>query len=131
MGVMCVLYVSFPDSVLYLYRRVSLPEDWAELSDTLLMLLKFLAAFGLLDALNVILSGTLKGAGDVRYVLVTSIAIAAACVFATWFGIREGMGLIYCWWVLTAWVAALGAAFLWRFLQGQWKACRVLEPRDD
>lgn len=131
MGAMCVLYVSFPESVLYLYRRVSLPEDWAELSDTLLMLLKFLAAFGLLDALNVILSGTLKGAGDVRYVLVTSIAIAAVCVFATWLGIREGLGLIYCWWVLTAWVAALAAAFLWRFRQGQWKSCRVLEPKDD
>lgn len=128
MTAMCALYVVFPDALLYAYRRFSLPGEYERMHETLLVLLRFLAAFALLDALNVILSGTLKGAGDVRFVLVSSISIAVVSVAATWFGLRQGMGLFYCWWVLTAWVAALTAAFLWRFLQGNWKAMRVLEP---
>jgi MATE family multidrug resistance protein len=128
MGAMCVLYVAVPDAVLAPYGYFNESDDYRLLHETLVMLLRFLAAFGLLDALNVILSGTLKGAGDVRYVLVSSIAIAVICVTATWLGIEAGGDLTYCWWVLTAWVAALGAAFAWRFYRGQWKSCRVIEP---
>lgn len=129
MGTICICYLVLPDLTLMPYGLFSDdPEHFEKLHATSVVLLRFLAAFGLLDALNIILSGTLKGAGDVRFVLVSSIAIAAACVFATWAGIAAGGGLIWCWSVLTAWVFALAAAFFFRFRQGRWKSLRVIEP---
>lgn len=129
MGSICLFYVALPDLTLMPYGLYgSDATDYASLHATSVVLLRFLAAFGLLDALNVILSGALKGAGDVRFILVSSIAIAAAGVVATWAGLRAGGGLIWCWTVLTAWVLALAAAFLLRFLHGRWKSLRVIEP---
>jgi len=128
MGVICSFYVVLPDLTLMPYGLYADPVEFQKVHDTSVVLLRFLAAFGLLDAVNVILSGTLKGAGDVRFVLVSSIAIAAVSVGATWAGLAAGFGLLWCWGVLTAWVAALSVAFLIRFLQGHWKSLRVIEP---
>lgn len=129
MGTICLFYVALPDLTLMPYGMSGADAtNYENLHAVSVVLLRFLAAFGLLDALNIILSGTLKGAGDVRFVLVSSIAIAVACVFATWAGIAAGGGLIWCWSVLTAWVLGLAAAFFFRFRQGRWKSLRVIEP---
>lgn len=130
MGSMCILYVFFADLVLAPFEYVSETSDYRPVHTTAIVLMKFLAAFGLLDSLSVILSGTLKGAGDVRYVLLSSVGIAVASVAVTWAGVKNGMDLIFCWWVLTAWVAALAVAFAFRFWQGRWKSMRVIEPSE-
>lgn len=128
MGAICSLYVGVPGFVLWAYEWSANDENFAVLRDEAIVLLRFVAAFGLIDAANVIFSGALKGAGDVRFVLISSVAIAAVGVAATWGGIKFGLGLYWCWIVLTAWVAALCLAYWIRFLHGHWKTMRVIEP---
>jgi MATE family multidrug resistance protein len=127
MAVLCVLYGGFPHWVLAGHAKdiAKLPG----LRETTITLLLFVASFNLFDAANIIFAGALKGAGDVLFVMIASVGIALAGVTTTWIGIEYyGGGLYWCWWVLTAWVVALSAAFLVRFRRGRWKAMRVIEP---
>jgi MATE family multidrug resistance protein len=94
-----------------------------------IVLLRFVAFYCIFDAGYMVLAGTLKGAGDTRFVLYSSAAFAAAAVAATWIGLSSGMfGLLGSWAVVTTWVSCLGIAYLLRFLGGKWRDMRVIEP---
>ena len=83
----------------------------------------------LFDALNVVFVSAIRGAGDMRFVLWTTLGMSPAPLLATWWGIsRQGWGLLWCWAVITAWVCSLGLIYLGRFLQGRWRQMRVIEP---
>jgi len=125
----CTFYVMFPYLTLEPFRLVAEdPEEFARLEAPAVVLLRFVAAFGFFDALNICFAGALKGAGDVMFVFISSVAIAAAGVLATYLGLKAGLGLYWCWSVLTAWVVLLGIAFFYRFLYGPWRTMRVIEP---
>lgn len=129
MGSICVFYIAMPELVLALHRDTGehAEIDQARLHETTVFLLRFVASFGLLDAVNVIFAGALKGAGDVKFVMVGSIVIAAVAVTTQWVGMQLGGGLLWCWIVLTVWILALAGIFIWRFLTGPWKSMRVIE----
>jgi MATE family multidrug resistance protein len=92
------------------------------------VLLRFVAAYCLLDAMNLIFCSAIKGAGDTMFVLLTTIIAAPLPVVAAWAGIQwGGLGLYWCWTVVTVWVWCLGVAYLLRFLQGKWREMRVIE----
>jgi len=127
MALLCVLYAGFPNLVLAAHAEDI--EKMPGLRETTVILLLFVASFNLFDGANIVLAGALKGAGDVMFVMISSVGIAIVGVLTTWIGIEYyGGGLYWCWWVLTAWVVALAAAFLGRFRRGRWKSMRVIEP---
>jgi putative MATE family efflux protein len=86
-------------------------------------------AFQIPDALGIVYSRALTGAGDVRYVALMEIVCAwMLCLPATWYGVRTfapdhallgawGGWAVYC----TAWMWAM----LWRWRQGRWRSIRV------
>jgi len=130
MGGICAFYVVFPELVLWPHRQFKIEgQDFSELEAETIVLLRFLAAFGLCDAINILFAGALKGAGDVKFVLFGSVGIAAVSVFVTYLGLQQGLGLYWCWSVLTVWVVLLAAAFWYRFLYGPWRTMRVIEPK--
>ncbi|MBN8626098.1 MAG: MATE family efflux transporter [Planctomycetes bacterium] len=125
----CTFYVVFPYLTLALYKRQAADaEEYARIEALAVVLLRFVAAFGFFDAVNVCFAGALKGAGDTMFVFIASVGIAALGVLATYVGLEQGLGLYWCWSVLTAWVVLLGAAFIYRFLYGPWREMRVIEP---
>jgi MATE family multidrug resistance protein len=129
MGLICAFYVVFPELVLWPHRQFKIEgQDFSELEAETIVLLRFLAAFGLFDAINILFAGALKGAGDVKFVLFGSVGIAAVSVLVTYLGLQQGLGLYWCWSVLTAWVVLLALVFYYRFLYGPWRTMRVIEP---
>ncbi len=127
--IMAALYVLVPDLFLLGHVWGTAPEQFAGLRDTTVVLLRFVAAYSLLDALNVIFVGAIKGAGDTRFILAVSLIMSPLPVLAGWAGITYcDWGLIWCWTVITVWICALGLIYLVRFLQGHWRQMRVIEP---
>jgi len=127
-GAMGLLYVGAPDFVMMGHAAGASPEQFAELRSVTVMLLRFVAAYCLFDATNIIFVGALKGAGDTRFILWNNLLIAPFPVLAAWIGIRWfGLGLTWCWIIITAWVCALGVIYLGRFLQGSWRDMQVIE----
>ena len=129
MGAMAAVYVSLPDVILLAHAMVVKPGQFSPLRDTIVVLLRFVALYSLFDAMNIIFVSTLKGAGDTRFILLTSACMSPPPVLAVWVGIKYfHLGLMWCWVVITVWVILLGLIYFARFLQGRWREMRVSEP---
>lgn len=128
-AVLAALYVLVPDIFLALYRVGAETEKFDELRDTVIVLLRFVAAYCVFDAMSVIFAAVLRGAGDTRFLLRVAVYTAGFPGLATWLGMRFfGLGLLWAWTTLTLWAWMLGLIFWWRYLQGGWQHCRVIEP---
>ena len=105
-------------------RGHSLRPSSRKLRDTTVILLRFVAAYCLFDAMNVVFAGALKGAGDTRFIMIVSLLLTPMPVVAAWAGIHFlDYGLLWCWIVITLWVCVLGVIYCARFLQGRWRTC--------
>lgn len=122
-------YVLAPDAILYLHQRHAAPTEFAPLRDLVVVLLRFVAAYCLFDAMNIVFSSAIKGAGDTQFILLTTVVVSSLAVLLTWLGLeRWQQGLTWCWAMVTLWILLLGGIYLARFLQGKWRSMRVIEP---
>lgn len=92
-------------------------------------LLAMMATWGLMDCVNLVLSGALKGAGDTRFVMYYSVALA----WGVWLGgeililLVFGGGVLAAWAWLTVYVFLMAAGFIWRYRSGRWKSIDLIE----
>lgn len=94
-------------------------------------LLYMMAAWGLMDTTNLVLSGALKGAGDTRFVMIYSLIIA----WGVWilgeviivFVLKKGVLAAWLW--MTVYVFILAFGYWVRFRGGRWKTIELIEPR--
>ena len=122
------LYVLGPDLVLWAHWKMAKQEDLTELRELTIFLLRFVAAYGWFDAMCLIFSNAIKGAGDVRFVLVTTLVMGCVLAGLSWLFIETWkLGLVWSWIMITAWVAVLGLIYTLRFLQGRWRHMSVIE----
>ncbi len=128
-GVMAVLYLGVPRLFLLGYASGKSPEEFLPLADTTVWLLRFVAAFCLFDAIQIVFVSALKGAGDTRFVLIVTAVTSPLPVLFGYAGVQWfDLGLYWCWWILTAWIITLAVIYCARFLQGRWRSMRVIEP---
>lgn len=133
-GVFAVLYLAIPDWFLTMHTAFADEANFSEVRATTIVLLRFVALYCFFDAMQIMLVGALRGAGDTRFVLanttvISVLAITAGGVLQERFRWNEtGYGLYGWWWVMTGWLFVLGISYLIRFQQGKWKSMRVIEP---
>jgi multidrug resistance protein, MATE family len=128
MGTMAALYVLVPEVFLWGHASGVSPERFGELREVTLVLLRFVALYCLLDAMNVVFAAAIKGAGDTQFILRVNLVMAPLLVLGSWASmIWLGGGLIWGWVVMTVWVCALALIYFARFLQGRWREMRVIE----
>lgn len=92
-------------------------------------LLILMAMWGLLDTINLVLSGALKGAGDTRFVMWYSILMAwGLFVPGTWLVIYVWeAGILAAWAFLAFTIMVISGGFYWRFKNGRWKTIDLLD----
>lgn len=130
MGAIALTFVLFPAAYFRLFTwRGGSHLPLADLLPLGRRLLLMMAIWGMLDAVNLILSGALKGAGDTRFVMTYSVAMA----WGLWisgevviFFLLKG-GILWAWGWMTFYVIALALGFLWRFRSGRWKTIQLIE----
>ena len=130
MGGMALMLVLFPHPILRLFLPADLTQaEAAEILSIGKTLLVFVAIYSILDTTNVIYSGALRGAGDVRFVT-WAIAILSfgIMLLPSWIAVEWLSGGIYTVWVIVSfYVCVLALVFRYRFRQGRWKSMRVIE----
>jgi MATE family multidrug resistance protein len=128
MVVIASLYCLIPGVMVIPFAEGMDPAEWAAVAPLIPFLLRFVAAYSLLDGMNVVLAFALRGAGDVRFVTLVSIALAwPLMVFPTWLAWRSGWGLEVAWSAATAYIASMAVVFVLRFRQGKWRTMKVIE----
>lgn len=91
-------------------------------------LLRYVAAYNLLDATLMIFVSAIKGAGDTPFVLKVSCLLATILIAGSWLCVEVWqVGIHGCWLLITLWVWIGGIVFMLRFLQGKWRHMRVIE----
>jgi len=87
-------------------------------------LLLVAALFQTLDAITIVLRGALRGAKDVRPVMIIGIGVAWVCIpGAAWFfGKHLGMGAVGGWFGFVAETTLASSLFWFRWTRGTWRA---------
>lgn len=133
MACISLLYLATPDLFLAsFFASDRSAESQAAVYPLAVTLLRFVAAYNLLDAVLMVFSSAIKGAGDTQFVLRISMVMAVSLALLSWFAVEYlELGVYGCWALITLWVWVMGGVFLWRFLGGKWRSMRVIEQTPD
>ncbi len=130
----CVLfaagYLLFPDFLIGLFMQGD--HDAAvmgEIHALARVFMWFIAYYAIFDAISLIYSSALKGAGDTRFVMLLS-------TFAATFGfigpcllvLRFGGHAALMWAAAGSFVTIFAVGSIWRYRGGKWKTMKVIEP---
>ena len=130
MMLVAAIFVLTPEPLLRLFKaNYQNTAQYAKIMDLGVILLRFVAVFCLFDALNLVFSGAIKGAGDTRFIMWTIAALSIGVMIAPAYIAIEllGAGLYTAWTIVTLYICALGIAFMLRYRHGKWKKMRVIE----
>lgn len=128
-GVIALAYAFTPNIFIYPYAAKSDPLEFSEISKLTVHFLKFVALYSIFDAMNFIFADAIKGAGDTRFVMRTSVILSWTIMVIPSYLVAQVFHLnIYIVWACaTAYICMLGIVFLLRFRTGKWKTMRVIE----
>ena len=132
MVVVAAVFVFTPEPLLHLFKAEQHnPSLQSEIMELGVILLRFVAVFCIFDALNLVFSGAMKGAGDTRFIMWAIAALSLGVMIAPVYIAVEiiGAGLYTAWTLATLYICALGLAFTLRYRQGKWKKMRVIETQ--
>jgi len=120
-AVVAALFLLVPEALIGLYT------DDADVLALARPLLALGAAFQLFDALQIVLSCGLRGAGDTRWPFVaqTLLAWALRLPLVWLFAFHWEAGVVGAWYAEFAFILALAGALAWRFRSGAWREVRI------
>lgn len=123
------VYVGLPDFLLKPYEPEVITQEFLDVRQTTIILLRFAALFSFFDAAVVVFGSAIRGAGDTRYCmllsLVTGWSIMVIPTFLVWKYAADKV--FWSWTACTSYLAVLGIGYLIRFQAGHWKQMRVIE----
>jgi MATE family multidrug resistance protein len=137
MVVIALMYLLIPAALMAGFRPpAGTPEaeEFAAVAAIVPKLLVCVAIYSLADALYVVFSFALRGAGDTRFVMWLTFALAwPVMILPTWYLVTRGYSIYWPWAFATAYVGVMALCFWLRFRTGKWKAMRVIEavPKDE
>ncbi len=130
MSLFALAFVCLPEPLLGLFRPADASAaEFEAIMEAGVVLLRFVALYNCFDAVGIIYSGAIRGAGDTWFVMK---AIAVAAVLAMFLPVTvlsmlyEGT-LYHLWACATLYISALGLIFALRYRQGAWRSMSVIE----
>jgi MATE family multidrug resistance protein len=91
-------------------------------------LLRFVAAYNLLDATQMVLVGTLKGAGDTQFLLRVSLVLSVLLGLFSYLSVNVWkLSVNGAWTLIVFWCLLAAVTYTIRFWQGKWRSMRVIE----
>ena len=130
MGCMAVVFLLFPETFFELFRtRGDVMNSFGPVVDMGVILLRYVAAFTLIDAVAIIYIGGLKGAGDTRFIMITISVASLFCIVLPILGLNYlgVMGLHGPWACLLLYVLFLASTVMYRFRKGPWREIKVID----
>jgi MATE family multidrug resistance protein len=133
MAGIAILYLFVPAMFIRPFSALADPDSFKEIYGLSVILLRFVAIYSVFDAMNIVFSSAIKGAGDTRFVMYTlAVMTLFMMILPTYFAVIVlGYGLMICWLFASVYIMCLGLLFFLRFRSGKWKGMRVIERRLD
>ncbi len=131
-GTLAVLFLAFRFELIDLFATGD--AYFAEIRALAGLMMFGLVTYMLADAVILIAGGTLRGAGDTRWVMLVSTSLHLLMLAAQFFVIRVWQAeALVAWWVFVAMLLCIAASYLARLFGGRWRQperlARVMEER--
>jgi MATE family multidrug resistance protein len=131
-GVLAVLFLVFRFELIEVFATGE--ANFAEIREMAGLMMFGLVTYMLADAVILIAGGTLRGAGDTRWVMLVSTGLHLLMLAAQVFVIRIWqLEALVAWWVFVAMLLCIAACYLTRLVGGRWRRperlARVMEER--
>ncbi|MBR1609128.1 MAG: hypothetical protein IJ678_05880 [Kiritimatiellae bacterium] len=123
-------FLLLPGPLLGAFRSPDAPYTVAQMTSLGRLLLAMLAAWGMFDTMNLVYLGTLKGAGDTRFVMAwllgTEWLVFVPCVAVAL--LATGAGIVGAWVVQLGYIVLLSAGLHVRWKRGRWMSIDLVHP---
>lgn len=120
-------FVFFPRPYFELFRPAGAVFSAGELYATGRVMLRLMAAWGLLDTVTIVLGQALKGAGDTRFVMLYMAAGGWLVMVPGALALLAcGAGVVALWGWLAVYVGLMAAGFAWRWRSCRWQRVRLI-----
>ena len=130
-AVVCAAVLALNGPILALFSPKD-PVQAAQFAKTGFSLLCFMSAWMLFDALDTILSGALKGAGDTRFVFFWMLFSAFGVWLPLVFAVKaHGGGMCALWSTMVFYVVFISIGSLVRWRLGKWRKIQMIRPAGD
>jgi MATE family multidrug resistance protein len=126
-GTIMALFVVIPETLVSVFVHDVVVSDSVALIATSKLMLRMAALYTLADATALVFSAAIRGAGDTRWALKTSVAIhwMVTIVAVTMIRVLHS-NPIAVWSVFVIGIFLMAIAFFHRFRSGKWKEIRVI-----
>lgn len=124
------IYIFVPDWILAPYAsQQEDPKQFEAIRQQVVVLLRFVSAYCFFDAMGVVFSNAVRGAGDTKFpMLLSFLSCWLVMVLPTWLYTKYyGGSLTFSWSACTAYIMLIGIAMMLRFKSGKWKSMKVIE----
>lgn len=130
----CTLFTfsCFPEPLVHVFSPKGSGELFLQAAPMAVFMLRLASLYVLADAMNLVFSGALRGAGDTLWAMTISVGLHWVLVAAV-FVMLHGMGLS----VQSAWVAlvcvilSFSGLFSLRYYGGKWRSIRLVQPAEE
>ena len=125
--VILALFILIPKQLVMVFR----PEEQSDLFDQAVpiavSMIKIAAMYVLAEAVMVAMSGTLRGAGDTYFTMITSVSAHWVFVPLLYLSLKVfRFSISFSWLLLVVFFLMFCSVFIIRFRQGKWKKIRVI-----
>lgn len=130
MLVMAVIFLTLPELLVAMFRSpAESAADFAAVNEIGVMLLRYVAAFTLIDAVTIVYMGALKGAGDSRFIMKTMGAASLFLMVLPVLAVSAVTTLsVHVPWIcLLVYILFVAAMFMRRFHRGPWRDIRMID----
>ncbi len=125
-ALLAFVYVTFRYPLVEVFAPPS--GDFTAIRELSVFMMIGLSSYVMADAIILVSSGVLRGAGDTRWLMIASVSLHWAMLLAQFLIIRVyKLSPKVSWIVLCLLVFAIAAVFAWRLIKGRWRDPEVLE----
>jgi len=119
-GILAVLFIVYRVELVGIFATPT--GDFDTISDMASYMMIGLSTYVMADAVLLIAGGALRGAGDTRWMMITSISLHWLMLIAQYFIIMVyDFGPQASWWAFVAMILALAMVYLYRLLGNVWR----------
>ncbi|MCD6405760.1 MAG: MATE family efflux transporter [Planctomycetes bacterium] len=129
MVTVAVVFAVGPGPLVALFKPDLPGAQWPAVYALAAIFMRFVAVYCVFDAVNIVYSGALKGAGDTTFVMfMIAVLSAFGLVIPTYLVLSVfDLGFFAAAAIATAYIGLMAIAFYARYRAGKWKSMRVIE----
>ncbi|MBN2527484.1 MAG: MATE family efflux transporter [Deltaproteobacteria bacterium] len=126
-----VLFALVPEPLVVLFRPAETGDYWSQIQPLAVQMVRLISIYLLADALTIVFSGALRGAGDTFWTMILSVGIHWVLTGAAYVGFHiMDLGPLSTWIAVIVLFCLMASVYTVRYYKGNWREKALLLVRE-